>query len=250
MFLIDLKYWKAGTVQERLAWVGQDRGKVPDSEFFQKILSGNFEDQLIWKLAQQFSVARTFRREIRSEYLTKFRALRIDAKGEDERFIEFVRGVRDLADFVYQKTNRRPLSGSSKLLSFRFPNDGFIYDKNAYSAVTNTGLLAPFCSHLDTWGGAPEDCGVANFLVFAAAHYKFFRPLHNVIHKVLEKSHRNPERAARIVDQVLWIAGEQNAAAREKKLKLASDIKDDEIEIAVAGQLAAERLIEDLGRPG
>ena len=47
----------------------------------------------------------------------------------------------------------------------------------------------------------------ANFLIFSAGYERFFRPLQAPIAAALLEAKRDGRRAARVVDKLLWIAG-------------------------------------------
>ena len=202
MFNVDPDYWLAASVEEHRQW-GRN-----DSRFLAS-LEGDFTARDLWAIAGNYRVARHFplKGEARPGFEAELRKANLGSSDHMASFDTFVRTTRDLALKASLLGRFRPLSGASKLLWFRFPNVGFIYDNLALGAVCKGGFTAPFYDSLKAWGGPPSDDHEWNFLIFAAGYRMFFRPLHEQIGMALVSVGRDKRRAARVVDKLLWIAG-------------------------------------------
>jgi hypothetical protein len=208
MFYTDKKYWIAAVVEQREKWEKSQGDRKHIAR-----LQGSFSDEELWAVAGAYRVARNFPKRMRKRFTEKFRRTKPSSK-----FDSFVKTARSLAAYAKKSGTKRgrryrPLSGVSKLLWHRFPRKGFIYDQLALRAVTDNGLTAPFILSVAKWGGPPEDKRETSFLIFAASYQVFFEPLHVPIASSLKSEGCEPLRAARIVDKLLWIAG--NSKSKE-----------------------------------
>jgi hypothetical protein len=130
-----------------------------------------------------------------------------------QRFDGFVRSVRTLANLAAEEfgTDRRrvrPLSGLSKLLWYRFPFDGFIYDSQVLAAFCKNGLVVRFDKSINPFGGRPSDPHEWNFLIAAAAYRAFVLPLHRPVAEIFTAHGLEPQRSARLLDTLFWLEGD------------------------------------------
>jgi len=201
MFNLDERYWLAASVEEHLRWNSNDR-------VFLTSLEADFDGKALWRVAGSYHVARNFALgAARDSFESEFRSVKLEPLAQPASFDSFIRTTRELARQASVTGRFRPLSGASKLLWFRFPDIGFIYDNLALTAIRKQGFTAAFYDSLQAWGGPPSDSHEWNFMIFAAGYRRYFRPLHEQIGKALVSIGRDKRRAARVVDKLLWIAG-------------------------------------------
>ena len=197
----NIDAWAQAAADERYYW-------DIDSYYIYKIQEG-ISDEIIWDIVKQYDTLRTFPTKNRGKFCDEFRRVadKIVQVGENDPFGAFVETCLHLADFVKKNlisengATRRPLSGVSKLLWHRHPERGFIYDSKAFTTLSSAELLG---THEN--GFLPERGvnGEKKFLKFAAGYRKYFFPLHQPIAQALADIGRDPLRASRVVDKLLW----------------------------------------------
>lgn len=157
-----------------------------------------------------YRVARHFPTPRRQELVGLINDASIASNDPGQAFVDFVGLVRLLAKGFGDAVDARklrPFSGFSKLLWYRFPFHGFIYDSQVLAAVCKNGLTVRYDAEIEALGGRPADDRDWNFLIAAAAYRAFALPLHEMIADVFRDHHLEPERAARLVDTLFWLEG-------------------------------------------
>lgn len=240
MFLSDPNYWLAAITMQRFCWLEGEKAHS-DRDILIKMLGSKWRNE-IWKMAVIYKVARNFPLFIRSRAETHI------AKAKIQDFDSFVFQTRKITQTIYDLEKMKPnsraffaISGVSKILWHRFPEHGFIYDDQTRIALFNNGLVAPFFETVVDWGGsaANDRKREAEFLIFAAAYKTYCLPLCEPLTKLLksdihlEKLDNEPMiRANRILDKLLWIAGEEENKQQQHVKKWAENAGQEDQESA------------------
>jgi hypothetical protein len=205
IFLLDEKRWIAASLEHFAVWERTER------EIFQH-MDVRITPTGLAKAMAYYRVARNFKVERRDILMRALNKSTLTGSLPIERFDSFVSNVRRLTKQYAQQTavehrRVRPISGISKMLWYRFPFDGFIYDWQVFSSICKNGLTVRFDSRVEAFGGKPTDDHEWNFLIAAAAYRHFMLPLHQGVADVLRSRGLEPERAARLLDMLFWREG-------------------------------------------
>jgi hypothetical protein len=204
-FLLDEKHWVAASSEHFAVWESKER------DIFQK-MDGRVTPTGMTKAMGYYRVARNFKVERRDSLVRALNRVTLIGNKPIERFDSYVKTVRQLTKQYAQETDAehrtiRPISGVSKMLWYRFPFDGFIYDWQVFSAICKNGLTVRFDSEVDAFGGKPADDRECNFMIAAAAYRHFALPLHRIVADMLQARELEPKRAARLLDMLFWLEG-------------------------------------------
>jgi hypothetical protein len=165
-----------------------------------------------------YRIARHFPIERRRRLIALIEGVASLEGSAQQRFDGFVRSVRTRAnqaaeEFGTDRRRVRPLSGLSKLLWYRFPFDGFVYDSQVLAAFCKNGLVARFDTSIAPFGGRPSDPHEWNFMIAAAAYRTFVLPLHRLVAEIFEAHGLEPHRSARLLDTLFWLEGDAGSPA-------------------------------------
>lgn len=206
IFLLNRAHWVRAALQHFAVWESKEH-----AIFLQMTprvsLKGIESAGAYYRVARHFPVAE------RRRLVSIINAVGTSEGSAEERFDAFVRSVRKLAnrfaqEFGNERRRLRPISGMSKLLWYRFPFHGFIYDSQVLAAVCKNGLTVRFDGMIDAFGGRPSDDREWDFMIAAAAYRTLVLPLHGLVAEVFKAHDLEPERAARLLDMVLWLEGD------------------------------------------
>ena len=220
--MLNRAHWARATQQHFAVWERKER-----AIFLQMTprvsLKGIESAGAYYRVARHFPVAE------RRRLVSIINAVGTSEGSAEERFDAFVRSVRKLAnrfaqEFGNERRRLRPISGMSKLLWYRFPFHGFIYDSQVLAAVCKNGLTVRFDGMMDAFGGRPSDDLEWNFMIAAAAYRTFVLTLHGPVAEVFKAYHLEPERAARLLDMLFWLDGDADDPAHPTQRATGSKI--------------------------
>lgn len=212
MFLLNRTCWLRAAQQHFSVWERKEH-----SIFLQ--MTPHISLKGIERAGAYYRVARHFPIAERHRLVSLISAVGPIDGADEERFAGFVRTVRALAnrfalEFGNDRRRLRPISGISKLLWYRFPFDGFIYDSQVLAAICKNGLTVRFDKMIDAFGGRPSDNREWDFMIAAAAYQTFAFPLHGAVAAVFRAHDLEPERAARLLDTLFWLEGDADDAVQ------------------------------------
>jgi hypothetical protein len=205
LFLLSRRHWENASLKHFSLWETKERAIF-------NLMTPTVSREGIDKASGYFKVARNFPIARRPGLLSTISGVTCSGNSIPERFDAYVRIVRKVANQFAEENaggrRLRPISGVSKLLWYRFPLHGFIYDSQVLAAICKNGLTVRFDNLIDGFGGKPSDDREWNFMIAAAAYRTFALPLHAIVADIFKKNKLEAERAARLIDMLFWIEGD------------------------------------------
>jgi hypothetical protein len=155
MFLKDRARWVAAARHHSAAWDRKER-------YILAHMTPRVSLDGVTSAGGYYRIGRHFPIERRRRLVALIEEVASLEGSAQRRFDGFVRSVRTLANLTAEEfgTDRRrvrPLSGLSKLLWYRFPFDGFIYNSQVLAAFCRNGLVVRFDTSIAPFGGRPSD---------------------------------------------------------------------------------------------
>jgi hypothetical protein len=211
MFLKNRARWVAAARHHFAAWERKER-------YIFAHMTPGVSLEGVTSAGGYYRIGRHFPIERRHRLVALIEEVASPEGSSHQRFDGFVRSVRTLANLTAEEfgTDRRrvrPLSGLSKLLWYRFPFDGFIYDSQVLAAFCKNGLVVRFDTSIASFGGRPSDPHEWNFMIAAAAYRAFVLPLHRPVAEIFESHGLEPQRSARLLDMLFWLEGDTGSPA-------------------------------------
>jgi hypothetical protein len=203
-FLLNEAHWLAASRRHSYVW------ETKEQSIF-SLMCPNVSLEGIEAAGGYYRVGRHFPITRRQNLLEQISGVTCRGSSPSERFASYVKSVRRVANSLAKNTEHgrqiRPISGVSKLLWYRFPLHGFIYDSQVLAAICRNGLTVRFDAMMRSFGGSPLDSHEWNFLIAAAAYQTFALPLHEIVANVFRQHGLEARRAARLLDMLFWIEG-------------------------------------------
>jgi hypothetical protein len=184
IFLLDEKHWITASLEHFAVWERAEH-------YIFRHMDGRITPTGLVKAMGYYRVGRNFKLDRRDTLMRVLNKSTLGGRTPVERFDSYVKNVRRLTKQYAQQTEAehrtvRPISGMSKMLWYRFPFDGFIYDWQVFSAICKNGLTVRFDSEIDAFGGKPTGNHEWNFMIAAASYRHFVLPLHPTVADVLK----------------------------------------------------------------